>query len=86
MRYSSEIIIIKDFIAGLHRFDARETTNTRNSPTLRILKKETTLKNVAAKNRATQAWLGNANAMARASVERGAHIVLIGNPDSRGVS
>jgi len=39
-RYSSKIIIIKDFIVGLGWFDARETTNTCNSPTLRILKKK----------------------------------------------
>lgn len=42
-RYSSKIII-KDFTVGLGWFDARETTNTCNSPTLRILKKKEQLK------------------------------------------
>lgn len=60
--------VIKDFIAGhtVSGFDARETTNLRFAYIAHSEKKAANLpeKSATAKNRATQAWPGNANAMA----------------------
>lgn len=86
--------IIKDFVVGHRRFDTRETTNTRDSHALRILKKRSNPKKTRNNKKSSDTSLARkrecdgARARARESapVERGAHIVLIGNPDSQGVS